>query len=331
MAASFAAKRGFTLPLVLAMIAILALALIAGLAALASLRGETRATLDAVGFERTAATAEARMQFLMLTEPFGTKGVRIGGTRSLAGGPNVDPTGYNDFLTELIADARPYRWRMTTDATTYYLAGLQDEAGLVNLYQADANQVSRMFQQAGLNANDGDQLASELLDYDQQPAPHQPIRKLAELMSLPSGRMLISDRTFGRIDGLATSHPETTAVNINTASRQVLKVWFDLTDSQLDQALKDRADSDIGLFSPSSIGAQAIGPNFRYIFPNGRLRFTFTDPKTRLTYRSTLVLTPTSQERPIVVENARTLRATAPTDTSPDDLTDFPQIAPSAS
>jgi hypothetical protein len=328
-AARLSDKRGFTLPLVLAMVVILSIALVAGLSALASLRDETRATLASADFDIAAATAEARLQYLMLTEPFGMRGLRVGGTRAPAG--QNDPTGYTDYMTQLVADDRPYRWKQTDDATDIYQLALQDEAGLVNLYQGDVNQVSRVMQQAGLAETDGDQIASELLDYDQQPPPHEPIRRLAELYSLPSGRTLISDKVFKRLDGLAASHPDIASANINTAPREVLKAWFDLSDSQLDQALKDRDDSDIGLLSPASIGAQVIGNNFNFIFPSGRVRFTFTDPKSKLTYRSTLVLTPTNQERPIWVENAKTQRLPSPPDDLPDDAEDFPQIAPSAS
>jgi type II secretory pathway component PulK len=324
-------KRGFALPLVLAMVAILAIALLAGLSALASLRDETRATLASADFDLTAADAEARLEYYLLTEPLGMKGIRIGGTRAISaiGSPTADPTGYNDYLTYLVADGRPYRWTPTDDDTApQFQIALQDEGGLVNLNQADVNQDSRVFQQAGLDQDSADQIATELLDYDAQPPPHEPIKKLAELYSLPSGRMLISDKTFRRLDGLAAAHPDTNRININTAPREVLQAWFELSDSQLDQALKDRDDSEIGLLSPSAIGAQVQGPNLRFIFPNGRMRFTFTDPKTKLSYRATLVITPNNQERPIWVENARTSRLAAAPDPLADDAEDFPQIAP---
>ena len=60
------------------------------------------------------------------------------------------------------------------------------------------------------------------------------------------------------------------------------------------------------------------------------MRFTFSDPRTGLTYRSTLILTPNSQQRPIWVENGKTQRQ-RPTDVSDDDLEDFPQINAGAS
>ena len=65
----------------------------------------------------------------------------------------------------------------------------------------------------------------------------------------------------------------------------------------------------------------------RYAFTGGRLRFNFMDPKTGLAYRSTLVLTPNNQERPIWVENAKTRRISGPLEQSDDDLEDFPEIA----
>jgi type II secretory pathway pseudopilin PulG len=330
-AARLAQKRGFTLPFVLAMVVILSLALIAGLSALASLRDETRSSLAAAEFERAAASAEARLEYLMLTEPFGTKGLRIGGTRATqATNPNsMTQLNFTDYLSLFMADGRPYRWREVEGAPDY-LAAAQDEAGLVNFGQSDPLQISRLFQAVGLGSDDADQLASELIEYNAEPPPHQPIRKLAELFSLADGRTLISDKTFARIDALAAAHPDLNRLNINTAPREVLKAWFDLSDSQLDQAIKDRDGSDTGLYSPTSIGAQVQGPPVNYVFPGGRLRFTFSDPKTGLSYRSTLVLTPNNQERPIWVENAKTQRLPAAPDAMSDDLEDFPQIAPGA-
>ncbi|MDB5452843.1 MAG: hypothetical protein JWO33_1421 [Caulobacteraceae bacterium] len=333
MADGLAAKRGFTLPLVLAMIAILSLALIAGLSALASLRDQTRASLAQAEFERAAATAEARMEYLALTEPFGTKGLRIGGARAPSGNANVAAQlQYTDALSVFFADARPYRWREGEDAPEFRVA-LQDEAGLVNLSQSNPLEISRLMQLAGLTANDGDQIASELIEYNAEPPPHAPIRRTAELFSLPSGRMLISDKTFARIDAWVAPHPETRLQNINTAPREVLKAWFDLSDSQLDQGIKDRDDSETGLWSPGAMGAYVVGSQINYVFPNGRLRFIFTDPKTGLSYRSTLILTPNNQERPVWVENATTRRDPIPaaSETPDDDLEDFPSIAPSAS
>lgn len=315
-------KRGFALPLVLGMIAVLALAMIAALSALASLRNETKESLAGIEFDRAAVTAEARVEFLMLTEPLGPKGVRIGGVRD--SGPN--DRGNTDATTLLYADDRSYRWRENGDAPLDYRAALQDEAGLVNLYQADSPMISRLMQQAGLTPDNGDQLASELIDYNAQPAPHEPLKKLAELYSLPSGKDLISDRTFSRLDGMSAVHADSNQVNINTASREVLKAWFDLSDSQIDQAFKDRDATDVGLGSPSSIGAQVTGPLTNFTFPGGRMRFIFSDPRTGHTYRSTLVLTPNSQEKPIWVENTKTQRQKLNFEPAEDALEDFPEI-----
>jgi hypothetical protein len=319
------AKRGFALPLVLAMVAILALVMIAALSALSSLREETATTLESVEFDRTAATAEARMQYLLLTEPFGRKGLRIGGSRT----PNANNE-YFDYISQVFADGRPYRWR-EGEETPAFLAHLQDEAGLVNFGDGDPFRLSRLLQQAGLSEDDADQLVSDLLDYNAEPAPHEPIRRLAELYSLPNGRSLISDKAWRYIDGHSAVHRDLTNMNINTASREVLKAWFDLTDAQLDQAIKDREESDIGLASPIDLGVAGLADSSNYRTTGGRLRFIFTDPRTGLAYRSTLVLTPNNQQRPIWVENARTQKLPPAPETPDDDLEDFPEIAPSAS
>ena len=63
-------KAGFALPMVLGMVTVLALIFLVCMAGLRSLQAETRATLSDVEFERTAMTAEARMAFLAVTEPF---------------------------------------------------------------------------------------------------------------------------------------------------------------------------------------------------------------------------------------------------------------------
>jgi type II secretory pathway pseudopilin PulG len=328
-AANLKAKRGFTLPLVLAMVAILAIALAAGLSALASLRDETRNTLAAAEFERQAATAEARMQFLMLTEPFGRKGLRIGGTRA-PGSALPTATEYFDYLSQIVADGRGYRWQEAENGPVLQVR-VQDEAGLVNFGQSDPTQISRLFQQVGLGSDNADQIASELVEYNAQPAPGQPIRRLAELYSLPDGKTLISDKVYRQVDALAAAHPDVTNMNINTAPRDVLKAWFGMSDSDLDQAIRNRDDADIGLASPLDLGVAGYADSANYRSSAGRLRFTFTDPKTKLTYRSTLVLTPNNRERPIWVENAKTTRLSKDPDPLTDDAEDFPQIAPSAS
>jgi hypothetical protein len=321
-----AGKRGFALPLVLAMVAVLALVMIAALSALSSLREETATTLESVEFDRSATTAEARLQYLMLTEPFGRKGLRIGGTRTPSANANNE---YFDYISQVFADGRAYRWR-EAEASPDYLAQLQDEAGLMNFGDGDPFRLGRLLQQAGLSEKDADQIVSDLLDYNAQPTPHEPIRRLAELYSLPSGRTLISDKAWRYIDSNAAVHRDSTNMNINTASRDVLKAWFDLSDAQIDQAIRDREESDIGLASPIDIGVAGLADSANYRTTGGRLRFIFTDPRTGLAYRSTLVLTPNNQLRPIWVENARTQKLPRAPETPDDDLEDFPEIAPGA-
>lgn len=324
------AKDGFALPMVLGMVTVLALIFLVCMAGLRSLQAETRATLSDVEFERTAMTAEARMAFLAVTEPFGQDGLRVGGSDAAAAlGASYTPGSLITYTSLLNLDARPYRWRETTDndAGPFYLASVQDEAGLLNIFQADSGMISRLFQTAGLASADGDQLASELIDYNAQPAPHQPIRRLAELYILPSGRTLIADKAWRALNAFAVVHPDSRAVNMNTAPREVLKAWFDITDDQADQALKDREGSPFT--RPADIGVTVIDNTVNYATPGGRLRFSLTNPTTGLTYRSTIVLTPTNQERPLWIENSK-IQHLPPPELPADDIADFPEIPTSS-
>jgi hypothetical protein len=321
-----AGKAGFALPMVLGMVTVLALIFLVCMAGLRSLQAETRATLSDVEFERTAMTAEARMAFLAVTEPFGRDGLRVGGSDAAAAlGTRYTPASLITFTSLLNLDARPYRWREASDndAGPYYLASVQDEAGLLNIFQADSGMVSRLLQAAGLASGDGDQIASELIDYNAQPAPHQPIQRLAELYSLPSGRTLIADKVWRALNDFAVVHPDSRAVNMNTAPRQVLKAWFDLTDNQADQAIQDRQTTPFT--RPADIGVTVIDNTVNYASPGGRLRFSLTNPTTGLTYRSTIVLTPTNQERPLWIENSK-IQHLPPPEPPADDIEDFPEI-----
>lgn len=321
-------KAGFALPMVLGMVTVLALIFAVCIVGLKSLREETRATLSEVVFERAAMTAEARATFLALTEPFSPQDIRVGGSTAagVVNGAGNTLTAYDALLK---IDATPYRWREAPDADDggLYLASVQDEAGLLNLYQADSGQISRLLQAAGMSAEDGDQIASELVEYNAEPAPHVPIRRLAELYSLPSGRDLITDKVWRALNQLGVVHPDSRAVNMNTAPREVLKSWFDLTDDMADQAIESRRNNP--LTRPADLGVTVLDNSVNYASPGGRVRFSLTDARTGQTYRSTIVLTPTNQERPFWVEHSKIQRLPPP-EPPADDIEDFPEIPASS-
>lgn len=318
------------LPMVLLLTAVLSLTLFAVISSLDGLRRETAQVKHAAEFERAALTAEARFEFLAITEPFGSDGLYVEGVRDQGGGsfpgyalPELATTG-----VVLGIAGQPYRW-LEADGDPEYRVAIQDEAGLVNIYQADVAMLTRLFLEAGLGDSDATNLANELIAYNTDAALHQPMRRPAEIYRLDSAADLLTEPVWRKLQNLIVSYSDSSSVNINTAPAEVLKIWFDLSDDQA-QAIVDQRQGDTRtpgvniLTSPEQIGVAPIGAQ-TYAFTGGRLRFEFTDPATGDTYQSSLVLTPNHIERPVWIENART-RHLKPQPDPDDELQDFPEI-----
>ena len=323
-------KAGMALPLVLLLTTLLSLTLFTVVSSLEGLRRETAQVKHAAEFERAAMTAEARFEFLAITEPFGSDGLYVEGARDQGGGrfpgyalPELSTTG-----VVLGIAGQPYRW-LEADGGQEYRVAIQDEAGLVNIYQADVAMLTRLFLEAGLDATDAENLANELIAYNADAALHQPMRRPSEIYRLESASTLLTEPVWRKLQTLIVSYSDSASVNINTAPAEVLKIWFDMSDDQA-QAIVDARQTSATtpgvniLTSPEQIGAAPVGAQ-SYAFTGGRLRFQFTDPATGDSYQSSLVLTPNHIERPIWIENART-RHLKPQPDPEDELQDFPEI-----
>lgn len=331
-AARLRSKAGIALPLVLLLTTVLALTMLAAITSLIGFRRETAGIKHAAEFERAAMTAEARFTFMAITEPLGSDGLYVGGVREVQQGrfpgyaiPQLAPDGSIIYL-----DNRPFRWREADGLAGDYRVSIQDEAGLVNIYQADVGMLTRLFLDAGLGDTDAENLANELIAYNADPALHQPMRRPSEIYRLDSAPDLLTDRVWRKLSDLIVSYSDSSAANLNTAPAQVLKVWFDIDDDQADRIVADRqpTGSTPGsaiITSPDSLGLPTPPGAQVYAFSGGRLRFRFTDPATGDTYQSSLVLTPNHMERPVWIENART-RHLKPQPDSEDELQDFPEI-----
>jgi hypothetical protein len=322
------------LPMVLLLTTVLALTMITVITSVEGMRRETGVTRDTSTFERAAMTAEARFTFLAMTEPMGSDGLYVGGVRDPGGGrfpgyeiPQLSTTG-----SVLSADNRPYRWREDPSATASrdYRIGVQDEAGLVNLYQADVDMLTRLFQGVGLGDTDATNLANELVAYNADPTAHDPMRRPSQLYRLEDAPTLIPAKIWNRLQGMVVTYPDSNAANINTASAGVLKIWFNLDDQTAAEAVAMRQNaSGPGVNqvyrSPSEMGFAAPAGQ-TYAFPSGRLRFKFTDPRTGDSYQSSIILTPNDNERPAWIENARIRHLPPQPDPDPNALQDFPLI-----
>jgi len=325
-------KAGIALPLVLLLTTVLALTMFAVVSSLAGLRRETAAAKHGAEFQRAAMTAEARFTFMAITEPLGSDGLYVEGLREPQQGrfpgyaiPQLASTGSILYL-----DNRPFRWREADGPAGDYRVSVQDEAGLVNIYQADVAMLTRLFLNAGLGDTDATNLANELIAYNADPALHQPMRRPSEIYRLDSAPDLLTDRVWRRLADLIVSYSDSSAANLNTAPASVLKIWFNIDQDQAERIVADRQPTgstpgSAVMTSPDSIGLAAPAGAQIYAFSGGRLRFRFTDPATGDTYQSSLVLTPNHVERPVWIENARTRHLKSQPDPE-DELQDFPEI-----
>ena len=322
------------LPMVLLLTTVLGFTLLAVITSLIGLRRETATVRNSAEFERAAMTAEARFMFLAVTEPMGPDGLYVDGTRIDATGifpgyviPKLSTTG-----VVLAADGRPYKWLETPDAAKDFRVLIQDEAGLLNLYQADTDMLTRLFQQTGLGDVDAANMASALVAYNADPTAHQPMRRSAQLYRLEDAPALIPDKVWRKLQDLVVTYSDSSAANINTAPADVLKAWFGIDDATAAGIIDTRmGDGSVGgntiLTSTAQVGVTGTGSQ-TYVFPSGRLRFRFADPRTGDTYQSSLILTPADLERPVWIENAR-IRHLKPQPDPDNGPQDFPEI-PSA-
>jgi hypothetical protein len=326
------AKAGIAMPMVLLLTTLLGFTMLAVITSLIGLKRETAMTRNTAEFERAALTGEARFMFLSLTEPMGPDGLYVGGVRNEGLGPappyiipQLPATG-----SVLSTDARLFRWKEDPTDTRDFRIGVQDEAGLVNLYQANVDMLTRLFQLAGMGDTDSANLANEFTTYNAVPSAHQPMHRPSQIYRLEDAPTLIPDKIWRKLSDLVTAYPDSRAANINTAPADALKVWFNLDDDTAASIVAGRVNtSGPGMntvyISTSQIGVAAIGPQ-TYLFSGGRLRFKFSDPRTGDTYQSSLVLTPGDTERPVWVENARIRHLSPQPDPDPNALQDFPDI-----
>jgi hypothetical protein len=326
------AKAGIAMPMVLLLTTVLGFTMLAVITSLVGLKRETRTTRDTAEFERAALTGEARFMFLALTEPMGPDGLYVDGVRNEGRGafPGFVIPQLSTVGSVLSTDGRLFRWKEDSTDTREFRIGVQDEAGLINLYQADVDMLTRLFQLAGMGDTDATNLANEFITYNAVPSAHLPMHRPSQIYRLEDAPTLIPDKIWRKLSDLVTAYPDSSAANINTAPADVLKVWFNLDDDTAAGIVSGRVNtSGLGMntlyTSTNQIGVVATGPQ-TYLFSGGRLRFKFSDPLTGDTYQSSLVLTPADAERPVWVENARLHHLTPKPDPDSNDLQDFPDI-----
>jgi hypothetical protein len=304
-----AKKAGYAIPLVLAGVMILTLTFAVAINALVNLKAETRHALDRAEFERAAMSAENRLAFLMTTEPFGAASLDIGSARQQDGD---DPAAVQALATVMLDD-RPYAWSEFVDSPKAYQLQVQDEAGLVNVYIADAQQLRNLFTLVGgVDEESASYFGEALEQYFAVPENLEPIRRASEIQGLGLAMglddavqpryPLFGERSWTALSERLTAHPDNREYNINTAPADVLMALFEMSEVQALEIVEMRQGQV--LTNLADIGVAASDATIDYAFPSGRVRFTMADPQSGLIYRSNLVLTPGNEDRPIWIENS---------------------------
>ena len=190
---------------------------------------------------------EARLAYLLLTEPVGQRGLRVGGDRLDASGMLAAPmlSGLRSVggfeVQELVFDGRPYR--LTSGQGRYIIeVEVQDEAGLLNLNGGDEPAIERLLGDIGVRGREAAYLAATLSDFvdgddvrrlQGAEARHYRSAGRPEPRNVPLRSPPVALAALGWSDGLSAGQarrffalsaasPVTQRLNLNTAPPAVL-------------------------------------------------------------------------------------------------------------
>jgi type II secretory pathway component PulK len=308
--ARIVAKRGFALPAVLAVTAIVTLVFLVAILALDSLVDQTRRAVALSRFETQALSLEAHAAYVAAVGAPVAAGLNVPGLERRA-----DP--------RLAADASAYQ---PAAAPTLRIS-LQDEAGLVNLNALPQPALARLMTELGVPVDRRAALVdrfSDFVDVDGlsrvdgaeaavyrdrglAPPPDAPLHAVDQALGVLGWKDAVPRERWRIVRDDLTADPTSSAMNVNTASSRALKVLFGFNDEQLAAvAARRRADAFAGLEDLGrAAGVRLSGDAERvYGFPNGRFAVKIAAPGAGLTYRARIVLSPRDRERPVWIEDA---------------------------
>ncbi|MGE0741137.1 MAG: general secretion pathway protein GspK [Hyphomonadaceae bacterium] len=302
-------------------VGVLALAVLMFARAHDSLRPAMRRLDMQVQLETAAQSAEARVAYLLATEPLSGAAIVVGGERGLAPGEQI-PLSQNrnaagGSVRHVALDGRAYAW----DAT---LISVQDEAGLLNLNTPDEQAVAALLTASGLSAYDAPWLAATLADYVDEDSERRPggaetldydTGGTALNAALPAPRAALS--AYGWRDSVAartrqtffawtSTAPDVSGVNINTAPAEVIEAALGASPTQAQAIVAQRqrqlfrSPEDAQAILGVSARAESAQPS---IAPDAHFRIIVQLPDRAdavgWVYESQLVVARGTGERPV--------------------------------
>lgn len=301
-------EKGFAIPLVIAVIGILALSLWGAMHVLEGLGRDLARKSDQSTFELLSASAEARLSFLLLTEPLAPPGLAIGRERYDPLRQLVDPAAGDEASSSagtasssgpgeiLHMDGRAYVWTDPRGRGDLSIS-VQDDAGLFAWNNADQEQIERMIgilldvprQSRYLAAAFGDFIdadslvrlnGAEAAEYRAArlaPPPNAPIETIGQLWHVLGWSEAFDPARRSKTERLSSVGFLRSAVNINTAPSEVLQAWFGLAPEEAEAVIRRRQQDS--LLGPSDITAVTgvfvqAEPMRSYTFPSRRFHVT---------------------------------------------------------
>lgn len=337
-------RSGFALPAVLAVTGVVTLIFLVAITALSSLNGEARSARERVRFLESALTAEAAIEYMAVTEPFGNASLMTGSPRRSAFSDDLyveTPSGVAGAAVDL--DGHPYLTEADGAMAQPVLISLRDQAGMINLARLDEVQFERLGRLLGLPDAVSRNLRPLYLDYvdpddlevlngaersryeGQGPANRYMVRG-TELLSVLGVRPGLAAAQWRAVRDDITVDQRRLTINVNTASPRTLEVLFGITEQQAQAAVEARERTpflSINDFVAASGAVAQVDEEQILTFPSGRIIYTIADTRSAWRYRARLVLTPSSLERPFWVNQTEMTEASG-TAMASADATRFP-------
>jgi DNA uptake protein ComE-like DNA-binding protein len=296
------ASGGYVVLLVAAVVAVLSAFILLA----ATVQGQAGAALRRLRqdarLELAAQNAQARIGFLLLTEPIGRRAILIGAD------PTDDPDGApaassnrlrsasGRAITPLDVDGAPYRMRFAGAAPADVIVSVQDESGLLNLNAGDEAGVRALLSAHGVSARAAQSAAGALADYvdeDDVRRTYGAEESAYRTAGLPAPLNHNLDTPWSALDALGwrtllgqaqqraffsqTSTAAQNVINVNTAPLAVLMAVYQIDERTAQSMIARRArapfrsSEEVSTFTGETTRAEAPatatlpGNKFRFV------------------------------------------------------------------
>jgi general secretion pathway protein K len=331
------ASPGFVAPLVAIALALLSLSVWSAAEVSAGMNRQLRLLRAQLRLETAAASAEARIAHLALTEPLSQRAIRVGAVRF--GDPATDKAAGIDRLlqspdrrvSELVLDGRTYQLALGALPSDIVHVEVQDEAGLLNLNGASEEAVARMLALLAVEPERTRRLAGALADFTDpddlrrlngaeereyrlaglRPPRNAPLHNVSSVISVLGWRDALTRPQQLALAQVVTARSSDRRLNLNTASILALRAALAI-DPRAAQAIL-AAREGRALSSAVDIGGSAgitptVGEALFGGLPDNHLRLTVRFASAAIpqafVYRTRLILGRTGADRPAYWQRA---------------------------